>query len=292
LFNVEFLHLIREYELARVEPYLRPGARLLEIGGGTGYQARRLQQAGFDVASIDIAGHGYGEPREFPIEDYDGRRIPFPDQSFDIVFSSNVLEHVLDLAQLQRETLRVLRRGGYCIHVLPTASWRLWTNVTHYIEFGQRLALQMLQLVPRSIGKAEFVRLVHALVHLVHLIRHYLIVPRHGEFGNALSEIVTFSARHWRRRFRAQGFDVNESIPVGLFYTGHMVLGTRLRVATRMQLARILGSACMIYKLTPTVTDVAREPSDQAARSPAAPLRQPAVAKPPPGAPQSLRLRD
>lgn len=275
MFNLEFLHLLREHELAQILPYLRPGARVLEIGGGTGYQARRLQEEGFDVASIDIAGCGYGGAREFPIEDYDGGRIPFPDASFDIVFSSNVLEHVRDLAQLQRETLRVLRRGGYCIHVMPTGSWRFWTNIAHYVEFGQRIVLQMPQLLPRSIGRAELVRLARSVADLGRLTKQYLIVPRHGELGNALSEIVTFGPRHWRRCFLAQGFDVNASVPLGLFYTGHMVFGKRLSVAFRTRLARTLGSACVIYKVAPTALHVARQSYDEPRGSPAPPLRQP-----------------
>jgi SAM-dependent methyltransferase len=274
LFNLEFLHVIREYELARIVPYLRPGARVLEIGGGTGYQAKRLKEAGFDVASIDIAGCGYGGTREFPIVDYDGSRVPFPDGSFDIVFSSNVLEHVPDLAQLQREMLRVLRRGGYCIHVMPTGSWRFWTNVAHYVELGQRIVLQMPQLLPRSIRRREVIRLVHSVAYIGRLIRQYLIVPRHGEHGNALSEVVTFGERYWRRRFVALGFDVNESVPLGLFYTGHMVLGKRLSIAARTRLARTLGSACIIYKVTPTATKVAQQPHDAAQESPAPSLRQ------------------
>jgi SAM-dependent methyltransferase len=262
MFNVEFLNLIREYELARVIGHLTPGARILEIGGGTGYQARRLQEAGFEVASIDVAGCTCPGTREFPVQEYDGRYFPFPDASFDIVFSSNVLEHIPDLAQTHREMRRVLKLGGYCLHVLPTSSWRFWTNVAHYVELGQRIALLAPQLLPRLLNKAEFVRLAHRLLDLGRLIKHYLIVPRHGEFGNALTEIAIFGSRHWLRRFRAHGFDVTEAIPMGLFYTGHMVFGKRISIAVRTRLARILGSACMLYKMIPAGRQTAQRPTD------------------------------
>ena len=153
MFNLEFLHVIREYEFARILPYLRSGARVLEIGGGTGYQARRLHEAGFNVTSIDVAHGTYASSElEFPVQPYDGRHFPFPDASFDIVFSSNVLEHIPDLAQTHRETVRVLQPGGYCVHVLPTGSWRFWTNLAHYIELCQRAALHTPQLVPRRMN--------------------------------------------------------------------------------------------------------------------------------------------
>jgi ubiquinone/menaquinone biosynthesis C-methylase UbiE len=252
LFNLEFLHVIREYEFARIAPHLQPGARVLEIGGGTGYQARRLQEAGFDVASIDLAHGTYASSElEFPVLPYDGRHFPFPDASFDIVFSSNVLEHIPDLAQTHRETVRVLRPGGYCVHVLPTGSWRFWTNIAHYIEFLQRAALHTPQLLPRRISGREARRLAQSAKDFLALMKHYAIVPRHGESGNAVSEIVTFGKRRWLHHFRACGFDVIESVPIGLFYTGHMVLGRRVPIALRRQVAPVLGSACVLYKMKP-----------------------------------------
>ena len=39
MFNVEFLHVIREFEYTRIIERFSIGARVLEIGGGTGYQA-------------------------------------------------------------------------------------------------------------------------------------------------------------------------------------------------------------------------------------------------------------
>ena len=180
-----------------------------------------------------------------------GRHFPFPDASFDIVFSSNVLEHIPDLAQTHRETVRVLQPGGYCVHVLPTGSWRFWTNLAHYIELCQRAALHTPQLVPRRMNRSEARRLAQSTKDLLRLAKHYAIVPRHGEFGNALSEIVTFGKRRWLRHFRGCGFDVVESVPIGLFYTGHMVLGQRVPIALRRRVAPLLGSACVLYKLKP-----------------------------------------
>ncbi|HTY98390.1 MAG TPA: class I SAM-dependent methyltransferase [Rhodocyclaceae bacterium] len=250
MFNVEFLHVIREFEYCRILEQLPKAARILEIGGGTGYQARRLQQAGFDVVSIDLADSIYSDKLVFPVQPYDGRTFPFADQSFDVVFSSNVLEHVPDLPRLHAESLRVLRPGGFCLHVMPTGAWRFWTNLAHYVELLQRLALASPRLVPRGFDAPARRRVRNAAAEMFNAAKHYRIVPRHGEVGNAFSEIRTFGVRHWLRHFRGQGLTIRGHAPLHLFYTGHMVLGARLPVGLRAPLSRLLGSACHAYRVS------------------------------------------
>lgn len=251
MFSVEFLHVIREFEYTTIAERFSPGIRILEIGGGTGYQAKRLTEDGFVVDSIDMPDSNYAGRLEFPVQPYDGRNIPFPDDSFDVVFSSNVLEHVLDLPYLQAEMKRVLKPGGYCVHLMPTGAWRFWTNVAHYTELVQRLLGLAPRLFPKGFSKHALSDAMSVLRLMASTTKHYAIVPRHGETGNALSEIKTFSSRHWRQHFTNQRFIIDEATDVGLFYTGHMVLGPRLSLRTRQNISTWLGSACVIYVVRP-----------------------------------------
>jgi 2-polyprenyl-3-methyl-5-hydroxy-6-metoxy-1,4-benzoquinol methylase len=100
MFNLEFLHAEREWEIERLARLFPTGCRILELGGGTGYQAQQLAHRGFPVASIDLPSSNYQQHKVFPVIVYDGRTFPFANGSFDVVFSSNVLEHVLDLGVL------------------------------------------------------------------------------------------------------------------------------------------------------------------------------------------------
>src|SRR5258708_6881039 len=107
---------LRAAELATVYRCFRPGARILELGGGNGFQAALLAAQGFQVESIDVAGRPQGQGH-FPVRDYDGRHIPFDDGVFDHVFSSNVLEHIRDLDATLEEMKRVAKAEATFVHL-------------------------------------------------------------------------------------------------------------------------------------------------------------------------------
>jgi 2-polyprenyl-3-methyl-5-hydroxy-6-metoxy-1,4-benzoquinol methylase len=99
---------LAEVKVALMELYRRksPGSTLMEIGGGAGWQARALADAGYAVRSFDLPNSEFSGTRVFAIEDYDGRHIPADDASFEIAFSSNVLEHIADAEAFQKELHR------------------------------------------------------------------------------------------------------------------------------------------------------------------------------------------
>jgi SAM-dependent methyltransferase len=240
------LEAIRSAEAAVVQPLFRPGARVLELGGANGYQASLLSSWGLEVESIDLAGRTKG-PMHFPVIDYDGRHIPFGDAEFDYVFSSNVLEHIRDLDGTFEEMKRVARPGARFIHLLPTASWRWWTNVAHWpFLFGRyvlrRRTLGMDIAAPASIAEGARKR------GLLFLLKRAVLPAPHGEYPNALAELYYFSAARWRREFRRHGFELIEQRPGGIFYTGYG-LAPGFGVTARRRASRILGSACTVFVL-------------------------------------------
>ena len=85
---------IRQFELGYSLPAPPHCGKLIEIGAGTGWQSKKLRELGFDVHAADLAHSDYKKDRFFPVTDYDGHHIPFADSTFDIVFSSNVMEHI------------------------------------------------------------------------------------------------------------------------------------------------------------------------------------------------------
>ena len=194
----------------------------------------------------------YATQRVFPITDYDGWTIPLADASIDVVFSSNVLEHVADLARMHAEIRRVLAPGGSCLHVLPTHTWRLWSTLASYLEAISFSTSSLPGLFPQATPRAaELQRLREAWYRTARHTVGLCLPRRHGERGNVISELWLFHPRWWRRNFRDNGFAVVGDEPMGLFYTGEVLFGLRLGLAKRERLARVLGSSCHLFRLVP-----------------------------------------
>jgi SAM-dependent methyltransferase len=243
MFNLDFLAAIRAAEVDELATYMLPGSRVLEFGAGTGEQAKMLSDRGFDVVAIDLVGSSYAGNRMFPVTDYDGVHIPLPDQSVDVIFSSNVLEHVEDLGTTMREFRRILKQSGVGVHAMPTPAWRLWTFVA-----GVPTALEAAALIPANLVKPPSGSTrTRALGRNLKTLAGSLLPVGHGTSPEGISELWTFSRRAWRNLFANNGFEVVEDRPVGVFYTGHMLMGRHLSFDARRKLSRYLGSAARIY---------------------------------------------
>jgi SAM-dependent methyltransferase len=262
MFSIPHLNTLRKAEIDRIATFFESQARVLEIGAGTGEQALELKRLGFDVTAIEIANSEYALNRQFPVVDYDGRHIPLPDASIAIVFSSNVLEHVSDLPQMHREIRRVLKPSGYCIHVLPTHGWRFWTTLSSIPDVVVYFFSTVTQLLPRALpGRAELRRLGQAWYRSARYIGGRVLQRRHGERGNIITEYWLFRPEWWRHNFQENGFIVVHDEPMGLFYTGNMLLGPNLSLAQRERIASVFGSACHLFEITPNHSSGLNDPS-------------------------------
>ncbi len=236
----QHLQRLREHELSMLLPFLPPRAKILEIGAGMGWQAKALAAHGFEVTAIDLPAP---LTRVWPVQEYDGEHIPFADEAFDVVFSSNVLEHVPHVVAFQRELQRVLKPGGLALHILPSSSWRFWTNLAYYPHLARRLA-QKFFIKPESEARGE-----ESTMAGKRNLLQTLLPPRHGEVGNFLSEIYWFSRWRWQRLFRTAGWRVVDYQRSGLFYTGYVLLGLKLGLNVRQSLSYFMGSACHVFAL-------------------------------------------
>lgn len=96
------------------------GARLLEIGCGMGTDLLQFARGGARCTGADLTPRSveisrqrfrlYDMPADFVVTD--GERLPFADESFDVVYSNGVLHHTPGTDVAVKEVHRVLKRGG------------------------------------------------------------------------------------------------------------------------------------------------------------------------------------
>lgn len=90
------------------------GISMLDVGGGPGYFRRAFEGRGATYFALDadvgeLSGLGTIEPRTVIGSGLD---LPFGDGTFDLCYSSNVLEHVPDPWRMAEEMVRVTKPGG------------------------------------------------------------------------------------------------------------------------------------------------------------------------------------
>lgn len=126
------------------------GRRVLVDGCGIGTYVRAIRRFSEHVMGLDIEVERVTEGHQHGVANLMAavcERLPFPDNSFDVVFSHEVLEHVQDDRQACREMARVLRPGGRAAIYVPN---RLYPFETHGVylrgryHFGNKLFVNWL----------------------------------------------------------------------------------------------------------------------------------------------------
>ena len=110
------------FEAITGSPDALPYATALELGAGTGFFSLNLKQAGIvdEVHVTDLspgmveAAKANAEMLGFSVQGKvaDAERIPYDDNTFDIVVGHAVIHHIPDVEAAFREILRVLKPGG------------------------------------------------------------------------------------------------------------------------------------------------------------------------------------
>lgn len=117
--------------------YVRPGAKVLEFGCGSGLFVGELADAGFESFGVDISEDAvkFGElqgVRNLAV--IEGHRINFPDNTFDVVLSLDVIEHLENEEWALREVERVLKPGGLVVIMAPAYQflWGVQDEAAHH----------------------------------------------------------------------------------------------------------------------------------------------------------------
>ena len=102
---------------------LKPNDRILEIGCGTGSVVFELSTQGYDITGADISRKAIA----YGLEKYSGiklqvqaaEELQFADETFDVVLSFDLFEHIAEVDRHVSEVFRILRPGGYYLLQTP-----------------------------------------------------------------------------------------------------------------------------------------------------------------------------
>lgn len=136
-----------------VRGYLTGGSRVLDLGCGRGGVAELIWRdvrlaAGIDPDTVSLAQH---RAVGMPVVRGVGERLPFVGDSFDLIVSIWVLEHLEDPLATFIEVRRVLRPGGHFIFLTPN----LRNPLMLMNRIGRAMPALQRRLVPRMYGRDE-----------------------------------------------------------------------------------------------------------------------------------------
>lgn len=101
------------------------GSQVLDIGCSSGLMLQALQEKGMQATGVDISQEAVHlcQKKGFTALCMDAASLSFPDQSFDCILASDVLEHIEDDRQALSEWFRVLKPGGLLVLGVPAFSF-------------------------------------------------------------------------------------------------------------------------------------------------------------------------
>ncbi len=151
----EFQILCQTYSLD-----IKPHSRVLDFGCGNGETVAAMRSLGYDWHGYDIilsisekikrnyknffaqnSNYIDGAKKKYNVSNYQltkkDYRLPYNDDTFDLIISHQVMEHVFNLEETHKELMRILKPGGTAIHIYPSKECFLERHYT--IPLGHRL---------------------------------------------------------------------------------------------------------------------------------------------------------
>ena len=92
----------------KMELFLRPKDKIIDLGVGTCLFTKLLRDKGYDVQPVDIKDRSYYS--EIKVYVYDGEHLPFRNKEFDVCLLISVLHHTTNPEVVLKEAVRVSKK--------------------------------------------------------------------------------------------------------------------------------------------------------------------------------------
>ena len=119
---------------------MKVGMKMLEAGCGRGEFLKGFQNLGLEVVGIDISDEAASFNNSFEVKlcDIESEKLPFDDNTFDVIYSKSFIEHLYHPEKYLKEAYRVLKPDGLFITLVPDweANYRTYfDDFTHRTPF-------------------------------------------------------------------------------------------------------------------------------------------------------------
>lgn len=204
----------KELELILNEIKLYADTSILEVGCGMGFQASVFQKISESFTSADVTyerlSHSGIRLKNFV--KCSGEYLPFKGGVFDIVYMSQVLEHIKNRRRAIKEAKRVLNdRGGILTISAPTSFWKVLDVLKYYITL---FCFYLPKFISSNYRRYISLKISTPTVNVSHVeckgglrkLGTYLLPKPHGEYRNNLEEFIAYRESSWIHLIEIPGF--------------------------------------------------------------------------------------
>ena len=160
--------LLQQWRIAKIRPYLKPGASVLDIGCADGALLRAAPRLGGYVGLDPARDGSQAVPRGALIKGYFPADLPDPCATFDCITMLAVLEHIPLEAQavLAADCRRHLRPGGLLLITVPSPTVDAVLAVLKFLRLIDGMSLEEhygfdVRQVPDCFGAAALELVAH-----------------------------------------------------------------------------------------------------------------------------------
>lgn len=198
--------------------------KVLELGCGVGYQSAFLAQISDEVIATDLPDEDLGShsPGMLQAKNFhdnlnitnvrlmgcSAENLPFESNSFDMVYSSHVFEHIPDRNKALSEIYRVLKPGGVHFCVVPTTGEKVYAFVNFYSYLISRTLVhskrKCINFFKGSKG-IQNTEVTEKKVVGTSIMSDFPFPPPHGSSKHYLNELIEWTPSKWGRYLLSNG---------------------------------------------------------------------------------------
>jgi ubiquinone/menaquinone biosynthesis C-methylase UbiE len=145
----------------------------------------------------------------------------FPDNEMDLIFSSNLIEHLPQIGRCLNECRRVVKQEGLIVHTVPNRTWKFFHLLLYY-PFGVKVMLWRLLSSKKALCLGEFIdtkaKLDSNLSSLDYSLKKVLWPKTHGISKSHFAEFRNWAEKRWINLFKNNGLEVVNIIRLPFYF--------------------------------------------------------------------------